>query len=128
MRTNDPATVQMLAYGQLITKEAQQHQGNGWLEYDGATIDLSRAWNILLHSHLPFWEGLVHWELEYIVQGVLIQTIGQTNLPTIFRLEGIPPSAPRNTSSVSSNIGRCVFQENCTFQHICAVCYQLVIA
>ena len=52
MRTSDPTTVQMLAYGLLLIREAQQHQGHGWMEYDRvfrqqAAIDQSKAWNIL---------------------------------------------------------------------------------
>ena len=84
MRTNDPVTVKMLAYGRLIIKEAQQHQGNGWLEYDRvfrkqATIDPSRAWNIL-HSDIHASTILGRWEPEYTVQGVSSQTIGQSSV------------------------------------------------
>ena len=34
VRTQDPQTRDMLAYGRLIIREALRHGGNGWQEYD----------------------------------------------------------------------------------------------
>ena len=52
IRTNDPATRDMLSYARLIVREAQRHSGTGWLDYDKvfrqqAAIDPSLPWNVL---------------------------------------------------------------------------------
>ena len=52
MRTTDPFTTQMLAYGCLLVRKAQHHDGFGWLDYDHvfrqqAAINPSMPWNRL---------------------------------------------------------------------------------
>ena len=52
IRSQDPATQHMLAYGQLIIREALRHSGKGWLDYDRvfrkqAALDSSMRWNTL---------------------------------------------------------------------------------
>ena len=147
MRTTDPATVHMLAYGRLIIKEAQQHQGNGWLEYDKvfrqqAAIDPARAWNVL-HSDIqastilgrPQAPGgglycLRCFEsdhrsdqcaLNYFQTPPNSSNVGSPG-KTKSGIRRRPESALR--ICVSWNKGRCIFPESCTFRHICAVCHQ----
>ena len=143
MRTNDPVTVKMLAYGRLIIKEAQQHQGNGWLEYDRvfrkqATIDPSRAWNIL-HSDIhastilgrsrSLGAGIYCtgcFESDHRSEQCALTYLQSPPDQVITKQRVYPRQRPETLQRicVSWNKGRCVFQENCTFQHICAVCYQ----
>ena len=60
--TPDQRTHDQLAYARLVIREAQQHGGNGWLDYDRAfrqqaAADPSRRWNTLepgLHAATMF--------------------------------------------------------------------------
>ena len=51
-RTSDPLTRNMLAYGRLLIREANRHDGQGWMDYDRAfrqqvAADPSLPWNTL---------------------------------------------------------------------------------
>ena len=51
-RTSDPPTRNMLAYGHLLIREANCHDGQGWRDYDRAfrrqvAVDPSLPWNTL---------------------------------------------------------------------------------
>ena len=145
LRTSDPNTEHMLAYGRLIIQVAQQHQGLGWLEYDRvfrqqAAIRPSLEWN----------------KLHTDIQGatILSQAPGRASMcPYCFEYDHKPeqcallyfqsPSAPAVSSSyrpparrvqvskspetllricASWNHGRCSFPNNCSFRHVCAIC------
>ena len=50
IRSSEESTRDMLAYGRLISREAQRHVGQGWLDYDRifrqqAAIDHNLKWN-----------------------------------------------------------------------------------
>ena len=52
IRSQEPKTQDTLAYAQLLIREAQRHDGGGWLDYDRvfqqqAAIDPSLQWNTL---------------------------------------------------------------------------------
>ena len=52
IRSTDPLTRGMLAYGRLLIRESQRHGGNGWLDYDRVfrlqvAMDPSLRWNTL---------------------------------------------------------------------------------
>ena len=52
MRGNDQGVCDMLAYTHLVIREAQRHEGLGWLDYDRvfrqqAALDPSLRWNTL---------------------------------------------------------------------------------
>ena len=150
MRTTDPATIHMLAYGRMLIKESQQHQGNGWMEYDKvfrqqAAIDPSRAWNVL-HSDIQ--ASTILGRSRSLGGGIYCTLCFESDhrsdqcalnyfqappgtpnvsLPTS---SGKPRPYPRRRPEsalricVSWNKGRCSFPESCTFRHICAVCHQ----
>ena len=140
MRTSDPTTVQMLAYGRLLIREAQQHQGHGWMEYDRvfrqqAAIDQSKAWNIL-HADIqastilgrnPFPYGGMYctlcFETDHRADHCALQYFAQPTQQAVR-----PPNNRRPETMLricySWNRGNCSFPGRCTFRHVCATCFK----
>ena len=146
IRSTDPLTRDMLAYGRLLIRESQRHGGNGWLDYDRVfrqqvAIDPSLRWNTLhpgiqastLVTNAPgpgtFCtlcrendHGIQQCALTYFNQSA--QHSWPVPAPPRFRTQ--PPRRPESLQRicVSWNKGSCVYPGTCSFQHICATCHQ----
>ena len=153
MRTSDPLTEQMLAYGRLLIREAQQHDGLGWLDYDRVfrqqvAVTPSLAWN-RLHSDIQGTTILgrssgrsmycVHcFESDHASSQCALNYFEQ---PASSSLPTRPPSAFTSFQDkgrfrawrrpesllricVSWNKGKCVYPGSCSFRHVCAICHR----
>lgn len=154
IRSSDPETRDMLAYGRLLIRESQRHGGSGWLAYDKvfrqqAALDSTLRWNSIhpgiqaatltgsiTPSGVPVFCTLCRepghassdCALAYLQQPVT-QSAAAAAIPPR------RPVAPRfyqpsrrqsfaEAICYSWNAGRCIYPGSCHFRHVCSRCHQ----
>ena len=148
IRSSDPMTRDMLAYGRLVIREAQRHGGVGWLDYDKvfrqqAALDSTLKWNTIhpgmqaaTLTNRTSRPGLFctscrepdhatsDCALSYL-QPPLSQSIPAAGLSRPAIGQKPRPSARRQDIICHSwNAGRCMYPNSCNFRHVCTRCHQ----
>lgn len=129
--TSDPTTSDQLAYARLLIKEAQRHDGLGWLDYDQAfrqqiATDPSIRWNILVPGlqaatiigH-PLSQGL----FCTLCRGVdhsrakCALSCLEPSVPATSTVATAVRRRPKTNVCVSWNRGSCLFPGDCAYRH-----------
>ena len=145
--TSDLVMRDRLTYAILLTREAMRHGGQGWLEYDRlfrqqAAINPSLPWNAVhpgLHSTTILRQRtsgagtycLLCQECDHVAAHCALAQLqpsllkGSSNNLVQNPVQS-PSQAGRSQIRIcnSWNDGACTFPGNCTYRHVCSVCFR----
>ena len=145
--TSDLVTRDRLTYAILLTREAMRHGGQGWLDYDRlfrqqAAINPSLPWNAVhpgLHSMTILGQRtsgagtycLLCQECDHVAAHCALAQLqpsllkGSSNNLVQNPVQS-PSLAGRSQIRIcnSWNDGACTFLGNCTYRHVCSVCFR----
>ena len=145
--TSDLTTRDRLTYAVLLIREAMHHGGHGWMEYDRlfrqqAVINLGLRWNVI-HPGLQATTILGQWpsgagtycvtcqECDHVASQCALTQLQQPSLQS----NSSSQSSARNSSQAGTssrtparicnswNDGACAYPGNCTYRHICTLCF-----
>lgn len=142
IRTSDPLTQSQLTYARLLLKEAQRHGGLGWIDYDRAfrqqaAAEPSLQWNTLnpgLQASTILSQPSAGTrsfctlcrEVDHTRAQCALACLQPPTTPAASYTVQTPPTRQKPETAlricISWNMGACVFQGHCTYQHVCATC------
>ena len=145
--TPDLATRDRLTYAVLLIREAMCHGGQGWMEYDRlfrqqAAIDPSLQWNVIhpwlqattILGQQPSGAGtycVTCQECDHVASQCAMAQLQQPMLRSGGASQGSSQSFAQSGTTNrrpkicnSWNDGACMYPGNCTYRHVCAVCFR----
>ena len=139
VQTPDQATQERETYGLLAVREAMQHGGRGWIDYDRlflqqAELNSSLRWNVIhpelqattvLSQRIPG-AGLFCSVCQECDHEAHQCALAQLQLPSTRHTPTSTHPAGCSLGRICSswNDGACLYPGSCNYRHICLVCFQ----